>query len=322
MNVCMVGYGMMGTWHSESLRKQDCVLHTLVGPDTQKAEAFALKYGYRHWHVDYKKAFNDPQIDVVIIAGPSQSHAEMALAALHYGKHVLVEIPLALTLEDCEAIDATAARLGLTVGVVHPMRFRKKHIALCERLRSGEEKLLQVHSRLYLHRRENTGSTGLKRSWTDNLLWHHGAHLIDVALWLVGAGDTAEAEKKLAGFKAVLPDADETTGIPMEFSLLAETCDHKALMCSGSYNSQERIFDIRVLTDKANYHLDILSGTLSVNGDIQIIESEERNNALVSEDFISSLKEGREPKVSAKSVMPAMRLIYTINLKMHFSASG
>lgn len=125
MNVCMVGYGMMGTWHSESLRKQDCVLHTLVGPDTQKAEAFALKYGYRHWHVDYKKAFNDPQIDVVIIAGPSQSHAEMALAALHYGKHVLVEIPLALTLEDCEAIDATAARLGLTVGVVHPMRFRK-----------------------------------------------------------------------------------------------------------------------------------------------------------------------------------------------------
>ena len=36
----------------------------------------------------------------------------MALAALHYGKHVLVEIPLALTLEDCEAIDATAARLG------------------------------------------------------------------------------------------------------------------------------------------------------------------------------------------------------------------
>lgn len=99
----------------------------------------------------------------------------------------------------------------------------------------------------------------------------------------------------------------------MEFSLLAETCDHKALMCSGSYNSQERIFDIRVLNDKANYHLDILSGTLSVNGDIQIIESEERNNALVSEDFISSLKEGREPKVSAKSVMPAMRLIHAIN---------
>lgn len=126
-------------------------------------------------------------------------------------------------------------------------------------------------------------------------------------------------QKKLAGFKAVLPDADEKTGIPMEFSLLAETSDNKALMCSGSYNSQERIFDIRVLTDKANYHLDILSGTLSVNGDIQIIDSEERNNARVSEDFIISLKEGREPKVSAKSVMPAMKLIHVINSEKEIS---
>lgn len=124
----------------------------------------------------------------------------------------------------------------------------------------------------------------------------------------------------MAGFKAVLPDADEETGVPMEFSLLAETSDHQALMCSGSYNSPERIFDIRVLTDKANYHLDILSGTLSVNGDIRIIESEERNNARVSEDFIISLKEGREPKVSARSVIPAMRLIHVINSEKKRSA--
>ncbi|WP_416329220.1 Gfo/Idh/MocA family protein [Raoultella planticola] len=315
MNICMVGYGMMGAWHSDSLQNHNCVLHTLVGHNAEKAESFASKYGYLHWHVNYQQAFNDPEIDVVIIAGPSQSHAEMALAALKQGKHVLVEIPLALTLEDCEAIDAMAKRLGLTVGVVHPMRFRKEHIALCERLRSGEEKLLQVHSRLYLHRRENMGSTGLKRSWTDNLLWHHGAHLIDVVLWLTGAGDPAEAETKLTGFKAIIPDADEITGIPMEFSLLAETDEHQALICSGSYNSKERIFDIRVLTDKSHYHLDILSGTLSLNGNVEIIDSEKMNNAQVSVDFINSVKECRDPRVSASSVMSAMRLIHAIQSK-------
>lgn len=316
MNVCMIGYGMMGTWHSESLRNQDCVLHTLVGHNAQKAEAFASKYGYLHWHVNYQQAFDDPEIDVVIIAGPSQSHAEMALAALRQGKHVLIEIPLALTLEDCETINSTAKSMGLTVGVVHPMRFRKEHIALCERLRVGEEKLLQVHSRLYLHRRENTGSTGLKRSWTDNLLWHHGAHLIDVALWIAGAGSTTEGESKLSGYRAIMPSADTVTGIPMEFSLLAETKDQQALMCSGSYNSRERIFDVRVLTDKAHYHLDILAGTLSVDGTIHTIDSEEINNAQVSVDFINALKGGREPRVSASSVMPTMRLIHAINFNI------
>ncbi len=35
MNVCMVGYGMMGTWHSESLKNHDCVLHTLVGHNAE-----------------------------------------------------------------------------------------------------------------------------------------------------------------------------------------------------------------------------------------------------------------------------------------------
>lgn len=138
MNVCMVGYGMIGTWHSESLKDYDCVLHTLVGHNAEKADAFLSKYGYLHWHLNYQQAFRDPEIEVVIIAGPSQSHAEMTLAALTQGKHVLVEIPLALTLEDCETINATARSLGLTVGVVHPMRFRKEHIALCERLRLGE----------------------------------------------------------------------------------------------------------------------------------------------------------------------------------------
>lgn len=164
MNICMVGYGMMGTWHTRALKKSGAILHTLVGHDLAKARNFATEHGYIHVKDDYKNAFSDPEIEVVIIAGPSQSHAEMALHALNQGKHVLVEIPLALTLADYEAIVDTADRLNLRVGVVHPMRFCKEHIALNERLKSGEEKLLQVTSRLYLHRRENIGSTGLRRS--------------------------------------------------------------------------------------------------------------------------------------------------------------
>ncbi|MFV3314286.1 MULTISPECIES: Gfo/Idh/MocA family protein [Pseudomonas] len=310
MNICMIGHGMMGTWHSQSLRDADCVLHSLVGREPAATEAFAREYGYRHWYVDYREALRSSEIDIVIVAGPSQSHAEMALAALEQGKHVLVEIPLALNLEDCERIVDTAARCGLTVGVVHPMRFRREHRQLLERLQSGAETLLQVHSRLFLHRRENIGSTGLKRCWTDNLLWHHGAHLVDVALWLAGKGDPTAAQ--VATLNASLPAVDPVTGIPMELALLMHTEQRQALVCTGSYNSPERIFDIFVVTDRDSYRLDILAGTLRQGTQLLEVDSEQDNNAQVTQDFVAALREGREPQVPARSVLPAMRLLQQV----------
>lgn len=196
------------------------------------------------------------------------------------------------------------------MGVVHPMRFRREHRQLLERLQSGAETLLQVHSRLFLHRRENIGSTGLKRCWTDNLLWHHGAHLVDVALWLAGKGDPAAAQ--VAALNASLPAADPVTGIPMELALLMHTEQRQALVCTGSYNSPERIFDIFVVTDRDSYRLDILAGTLRQGTQLLEVDSEQDNNAQVARDFVAALREGREPQVPARSVLPAMRLLQQV----------
>src|SRR6266705_2959180 len=112
LNVCMVGHGMMGIWHSEAMRNLDeCRLHTVVGrpkgPEPAgsaaivgrrpaSTEQFAAKYGYKKWTTEFTEAVSDPEVDIVIIAGPSETHAEMALAALERGKHVLVEIPIAM----------------------------------------------------------------------------------------------------------------------------------------------------------------------------------------------------------------------------------
>ncbi|WP_262137618.1 Gfo/Idh/MocA family protein [Pseudomonas sp. Marseille-Q5117] len=312
MNICMIGHGMMGTWHSQSLQNTDCVLHTLVGREAEATEAFAREYGYRHWFVDYQQALRSPEIDIVIIAGPSQSHAQMALAALEQGKHVLVEIPLALSLEDCERIVDTAKRLNLTVGVVHPMRFRREHRQLVERLKAGTERVLQVQSRLFLHRRENVGSTGLKRCWTDNLLWHHGAHLVDVALWLTGNGDPAASAASISNLQATMPVADEVTGIPMELAVLMETEQRQSMVCTGSYNSPDRIFDIFVITDCDSYRLNILDATLKQGTYLLDVDPEQDNNAQVARDFVAAVRDGREPLVPAHSVLPAMRLLHRI----------
>ena len=165
LNVCMVGHGMMGIWHSEALRNLDeCRLHTVVGrpkaPDPTPAPAPASTEGapsvgakarvdravrgqVRLQEVDHRlhAAVKDPEVDVVIIAGPSETHAEMSLAALEQGKHVLVEIPIAMNLAGAEAVVAAAAERGLTLGVVHPMRFRTERLPMVDRIGRGEERV-------------------------------------------------------------------------------------------------------------------------------------------------------------------------------------
>ena len=195
LNVCMVGHGMMGTWHSEGLKGTDCQLHTVVGrapggtvqPRSGRAPdstaEFAAKYGYQKCTTNFDEALNDPEIDIVILTTPSETHADMAIASLEHGKHTLVEIPIAMNLEGAECVVATARQRGLTLGVVHPMRFRQERIRLVERVGQGEERVTHVHGRFFIHRLENVGATGLQRTWTDNILWHHTAHLVDVGLW-------------------------------------------------------------------------------------------------------------------------------------------
>ena len=122
-NVCLVGHGMMGVWHSEALQKHsDATLHTVVGraaaPDAANAPVagrkppstaqFAERFGYRKWTTDLGEALADPEVDVVIIAGPSETHADMALAAIEAGKHTLVEIPIAMNLDGAEQVVAAA----------------------------------------------------------------------------------------------------------------------------------------------------------------------------------------------------------------------
>ena len=60
MNVCMVGYGMMGQWHSEALKRTDAVLHTVVGRREEAAKEFAARHGYKKWTVSLEEALADP----------------------------------------------------------------------------------------------------------------------------------------------------------------------------------------------------------------------------------------------------------------------
>ncbi|MBT2249339.1 Gfo/Idh/MocA family oxidoreductase [Arthrobacter sp. BHU FT2] len=118
LRVAMIGYGFMGAAHSQGWRTAHRVfdlpaepeMAVLVGRNAAGVDQAARKWGWAESATDWRKVVARDDIDVVDIVTPGDSHAEIAIAALEAGKHVLCEKPLANTVEEAEAMAAAAER--------------------------------------------------------------------------------------------------------------------------------------------------------------------------------------------------------------------
>jgi predicted dehydrogenase len=118
LRVCMVGHGFMGAAHSQAWRVAPCFfdlprpveMARLVGRNQEAAQKAASRWGWTHADDDWRRAIDRADIDLVDICAPGHAHAEIAIAALHAGKHVLCEKPLANTATEAEAMSGAARR--------------------------------------------------------------------------------------------------------------------------------------------------------------------------------------------------------------------
>lgn len=116
LGVAMVGSGFMGAAHSQGWRTAprvfelplQPVMRVLCGRKSEAAEAAAARLGWEEAETDWRALVNRPDIQVVDICTPGDTHAEIAIAALEAGKHVLCEKPLANTLEEAAAMARAA----------------------------------------------------------------------------------------------------------------------------------------------------------------------------------------------------------------------
>jgi 2-hydroxy-4-carboxymuconate semialdehyde hemiacetal dehydrogenase len=305
----MVGYGMMGVWHTEALalalRRTDAVLHTAVGRRAEAAQEFAERFGYTKWTTSLDEALADEEIDIVILATPSDQHEEQALKCLEAGKHTLIEIPIAMSLQGAQRVVAAGEKSGKVYGLCHPMRFRREREALRARIRAGEENIRHIAGRFFIKRLINIGATGYQRSWTDNILWHHFCHFVDLGLYLFD-------HTPIRRVHSYLGQCHELTGIPMECVVLVETEADQSLLVHGSYHAAYRFYDKLIVTDRDTYFYDILAGTLRTAEGTVPIETEQQNCARVIFDFIEAVRENRPPLASGPSVLPAMRVLQAV----------
>jgi predicted dehydrogenase len=123
-NVAMIGYGFMGAAHSQAWRVSprffelpvDPKRSVIVGRDPVRVAEAAERFGWNETATDWREVIARDDIDAIDICSPGDSHAEIAIAALAAGKHVLCEKPLANSVEDAIAMAAAAeaaARFGV-----------------------------------------------------------------------------------------------------------------------------------------------------------------------------------------------------------------
>jgi predicted dehydrogenase len=118
LGIGMVGYAFMGRAHSQAWRTVGHFfdlpltprLAAICGRDQAAVAAAAARLGWPAWETDWKRLVGRDDVDLVDVCTPGSSHAEISIAALEAGKHVLCEKPLANTVEEARAMAAAAAR--------------------------------------------------------------------------------------------------------------------------------------------------------------------------------------------------------------------
>jgi len=138
LSSAVIGVGKMGKHHARILSQTEGVrLVAVCDPSEEAARSVAKERNCKSYS-DYRKMLSEEKPDLVIIATPTSSHAEIALACIEAGSNVMVEKPIAAEIEDAEKMVARAKEKGKILMVGHVERFNPAVIALKRIVDSGE----------------------------------------------------------------------------------------------------------------------------------------------------------------------------------------
>ncbi|MDI5936651.1 MULTISPECIES: Gfo/Idh/MocA family protein [unclassified Micromonospora] len=309
LRLAVVGYGQTAGQHTRIMNREGHHLVWSVGRMPEPTAAFARQYGFDRHTTDLAEALDDPTLDAVIVCTPNELHAPQAAACLAAGKHVLVEIPLAMSYAEGRDLADTARRRGLTLMVGHTHRFHGAMRTVREEVVSGRLAPHSITARYLMIRRSNQGSNGYLRSWTDNLLWHHGQHATDTALWMLGIDEPGGIVEVTPMFSR--PDRDRQA--PLDIALVLRTRLDQLVTISLSYNSFINVYDYVVAGREDTFAIE--AGMLRDRAGVRFDNAEERAvpdyGSRVDQDreFVEAVRAGRPPAISADSVLPALEVL-------------
>jgi predicted dehydrogenase len=202
LRVAMIGYGFMGAAHSQGWRTAPRVfdlpaepeMTVVVGRNAEAVSVAAAKWGWAESATDWREVITRDDIDVIDIVTPGDSHAEIAIAALEAGKHVLCEKPLANTVAEAEAM-AEAAERAAAYGIRAMVGFTYRRVPAVTFLRNliAEGGVGTINHVRASYRQDWLVDPQMPLAWRlqkehagSGALGDIGAHAIDLAQFVTG----------------------------------------------------------------------------------------------------------------------------------------
>jgi len=315
LKVALAGAGAFGLKHLDAIKQIDGVeVVSLIGRELGKTRTAAAKYGVGHVTTDLAESLKVPGLDAVILATPTPMHAAQALQCLKAGKHVEVEIPLADSLEDAEAVAASQKETGLVAMVGHTRRFNPSHQFVRSGILKDEFHIQQMDVQTFFFRRTNMNALGQPRSWTDHLLWHHAAHTVDLFAY--------QCRSPIVKANALQGPINPALGIAMDMSIQLKTESGAICTLALSFNNEGPLGTFfRYIGDTATYiarYDDLITGKDEAI-DVSKVAASMNGIELQDREFFAAIREGREPNASVAQVMPCYRILAQLEKQLEGS---
>jgi len=306
MKLILAGSGSIARKHIKAIQNIDGVELTLLGVDEAEVAAVAKEYNLTSFSTDLS-LLTASDADGVILATPTPLHAQQTIDCLNAGKHVLVEIPMGMNLEECRAITSAQEATGTIAMVAHTRRFNPPHQWLQEQFKNGKLNLHHLVVETFFHRRENVNALGQKRDWVDHLLWHHACHSVDLFGW--------QADEAIIKRWAQQGPVSPTLGIPLDMTIGLKSTSGKLCTIALSFNNEGPLGTwFRYICEEGTFKVRYNDMTDGWDKDFNYDWKEETDNGieLQNREFINAINEKRQPRSSVHDCYDSMEILHKL----------
>lgn len=295
-------------------------------PTIKRAEQMAQKYGGKVYN-SIEELLSDSKIDAVVICLANQAHAEVTIQSLKAGKDVLCEKPMATTIEDCEAMVDAANLSGKKLMIAHNQRLAKAHAKAKELLRKGIIGKILTFRTTFGHGGPEFWSINPgKNTWFFNkqnaslgAMADLGIHKTDLIQYLLGqniisvSATITTLDKTDATGKLIDVDDNAICIYTMENGVIGTMT--ASWTYYGAEDNSTVIYGtegIMRIYENPDYAIQIVTKNgEKIYMDVEPIQTNDnQTKSGIIDLFIDTLEQDKEPEISGKNVLPAMRAIF------------
>ena len=325
----IIGLGMIAEFHASAIENMEGVrLVAGFDPVPGRAEAFSKKHNCRGYD-KLEDFLKDPELDIVTVATPSGLHMDGAIAAANAKKHVIVEKPLDVTPEKCQAIVDACRKNNVKLSGIFPSRYHEVSKVIKDAVDSGRfGKIAFADAQIKWYRSQEYYDSGAWRgTWAmdgGGCLMNQGIHAIDLLQWFMGPVEEVSAFMNTVGHERI--EVEDTCAVALRFAngavgtIEGTTCAFpgflKRIEIMGTRGTavmeEESLikweFSDETAEDKA-IREKFCNATATGGGAADPKAIGFHGHQRLFESFVKALDDGTEPEVSGESASSAVNII-------------